>query len=104
MSSLTAYVAVFDENGAVHSFGPGSDVPPWAKRLITNPKVWDGGLAADEDSEDSDSASGPPPKAGKGSGESAWRSYAEEQGIDVSGAEGRDDIIDALDKAGVAVE
>lgn len=104
MSSLTVYVAVRDEAGDVQSFGPGDDVPPWAKRLITNPNVWDGGLPDSDPDSVEDEPSGPPPRAGKGSGETAWRAYAESQGVDVSDAEGRDDIIDVLDAAGVPVE
>lgn len=36
---LTAYVCVTGADGMVQ-FGPGDDVPAWARKLITNPNVW----------------------------------------------------------------
>jgi hypothetical protein len=79
---------------------PGDDLPEWAK--ITNPYVL--GLDPDAEHDDDGAGSGPPPRAGKGSGEDKWRAYAEEQGVDVSEAEGRDDVIAALEEADVPVE
>ncbi|MCV7434819.1 hypothetical protein [Mycolicibacterium bacteremicum] len=92
-----------DKDGSLVTVMPGEDIPSWAK--VTNPYVLgkDSEEPGSGESEEVES-SGPPPRAGKGSGEAAWRAYAEEQGVDVSGAEGRDDIIDALDAAGVPVE
>lgn len=43
---LVYYVTVADETGNLHTFGPDSDVPAWAVKAITNPKVW-----ADSDDE-----------------------------------------------------
>lgn len=54
--------------------------------------------------EPADAAAGPPPKAGKGSGEDKWRAYAASQGVDVADIEDRGDIIAALKDAGVPVE
>jgi hypothetical protein len=110
MAALVAYVAVRDDDGIVHSFGPGSDVPDWAKPKITNPKVWEGG--GDEDADEDPAGGGdqkkaapvPPPKGGKGSGEDKWREYAAEVGVDVSEAQDRDDIITILELAEVPTE
>lgn len=96
---LVKRVVVFDARRNLHVFGPGDEVPAWARDLITNPSVWDTSTPVKDDEE-----TGPPPKAGKGSGEPRWREYAAKQGVDVSSAEGRDDIIDALRDAGVPVE
>lgn len=47
---------------------------------------------------------GPPPLSGKGSGEDAWRAYAETVEVDVTDAKTRDEIIDAIKAAGKPVE
>ncbi|QIG58385.1 head-tail connector protein [Mycobacterium phage Cornie] len=94
---LVRHVAVFDEFGNVHTFGPGDDVPGWARILITNPSVWDRVAESAEDD-------GPPPRSGKGSGEGPWRAYAAQKGVDVSEADGREEIIALLQAAGVSVE
>lgn len=44
---LSCTVTVHDADGAPHAFGPGDDVPKWAREAITNPDVW-----ADPDSDD----------------------------------------------------
>lgn len=100
MAGLSKFVAVRDDNGTVHSFGPGSDVPAWAAKKITNPSVWGDGGSSD----DGGSTDGPPPKAGKGSGEDKWRAYAGRVGVDVSEAESRDDVITLLELAEVPTE
>lgn len=41
----------------------------------------------------------PPPRHGRGSSEEAWRDYAELVGVDVSRAEGRDDVIALIEAA-----
>lgn len=115
MAALVAYVAVRDDDGIVHSFGPGDDVPGWAKPKITNPKVWEGGEDSEVSGGDGDDNTGtdgdgqkpkpvPPPKGGKGSGEDKWREYAAEVGVDVSEAQDRDDIITILELAEVPTE
>lgn len=43
---------------------------------------------------------GPPPRSGPGSGESEWRAYASQLGVDVTSAESRKDIIAAIEAAG----
>lgn len=108
MTALAKYVAVRDDDGIVHSFGPpdGDNIPAWAKKQITNPKVWEGG----EDDGDGvgdgggDNPPSPPPKSGKGSGEDQWRAYAEAVGVDVSEADSRDDVITLLELAEVPTE
>lgn len=47
---------------------------------------------------------GAPPKSGKGSGDEAWRSYAASNGVEVDDDAKRDQIIAALDEAGVPTE
>jgi hypothetical protein len=42
-----------------------------------------------------------PPRSGKGSGEAAWRAFAEANGVQVSENDGRDEIIAACQDAGV---
>lgn len=48
--------------------------------------------------------SGPPPKSGAGSGRDAWAEYATARGVAVPDGAGRDDIVAALDAAGVPTE
>jgi hypothetical protein len=40
---LVTTVHVADDDGVYHAFGPGDDVPAWAVKAISNPKVWAGG-------------------------------------------------------------
>lgn len=47
---------------------------------------------------------GPPPLSGKGSGEDAWRAYAETVEVDVTAAKTRDEIVEAIKAAGKPVE
>lgn len=61
-------------------------------------------VAVVDTEDDADPAgSGPPPKAGRGSGEDKWRTYAAEQGVDVTAIEDRNEIISFLDSQGIAV-
>jgi hypothetical protein len=43
-----------------------------------------------------------PPRVGKGSSREAWAAYAEASGVEVPEDATRQDVIDALEKAGVA--
>lgn len=79
---LRSYVYLADDNGEVHGFGPGDDVPEWARRKITNPDVWESGVGESE-----------PPRHGAGSSREAWADYASSQGVEVSEDDSRDDII-----------
>ncbi|ORA25169.1 hypothetical protein [Mycobacterium aquaticum] len=112
MTALTAYVALFDEKGVLHSFGPGDEPPAWARKKITNPNVWDT-IPADDDasgerggSEDNSSGGGdePPPLAGPGSGRDHWATYAAKHGVEVAKDDKRDEIVTKLRDAGVRVE
>lgn len=47
---------------------------------------------------------GVPPRGGAGSGKDAWSAYAASKGVDVDAEASRDDIIAALDDAGVPTE
>lgn len=110
MAALTTHVAVRDDDGVTHSFGPGDEVPEWAARKITNPKVWEAGEAPFSVDEGSDATGGggdddlPPPQSGKGSGEDKWRAYADRKGVDVSDLQDRGDIIQRLRDRDVPVE
>jgi hypothetical protein len=110
---------VLDKDGEPHSFLPGTEVPAWAEKQLGDHCFEGGEDLFNEDGSvapvihhdavlpeprGGESSDGPPPKAGKGSGEDKWRAYAEEQGVDVSDVEGRDEIIAVLEEEGVAVE
>lgn len=41
MAGLVTHVHVTDKDGEHFVFGPGDDVPAWAKKLITNPAAWE---------------------------------------------------------------
>lgn len=140
MAVLARHVAVQDDDGKTHSFGPGDSVPDWAARQITNPNAWSDAEvpfpAEDQPSESEELAAlkadnarlraentrlteeleqltappapadgGPPPRAGRGSGEDKWRAYAAEKNVDLpADIDGRDEIIDFLRDSGVPVE
>jgi len=94
-------VHLHDDDGALVSLLPGDEVPGWAVGRIGDHALAEADAKA---AVVADAPAGPPPKAGKGSGEDKWRAYADQHGVDVSGAEGRDDVIDLLEQAGVPVE
>lgn len=104
---LTVYVA--DDAGDVHGFGPGQEVPDWAAAQIVNPDAWadapaDGGGSPEVPIPPAPAVpADPPPKAGRGSSAAAWRAYAAGR-VDVTEGMGRDDIIAALDAAGIRTE
>ena len=111
MGALITHVAVQDDDGVTHSFGPGQDVPEWAAKQITNPKVWDhvpDDVDGDQSGEGSPSGDGdePPPLAGPGSGRDPWAEYAAKfaDKVEVSEDDKRDEIVAKLREAGVRVE
>lgn len=61
MPKLIANVHVADADGVVHAFGPGDDVPAWAVKAITNPKVWAKDDKADTAKEEPKRPVGRPP-------------------------------------------
>ncbi|OUD02565.1 hypothetical protein [Streptomyces swartbergensis] len=104
---LVAYVHVRDVGGRTVAYGPGEDVPAWARKQITNPKAWGEGEAAATSSAEAPPPAGTgddleaPPRAGKGSGVDAWRAFAERKGVDVDQDATREQIIAACEAAGV---
>jgi hypothetical protein len=91
---LKTFVHIPDDQGGYAIFGPDDEVPAWAAERVGD-HVWE------DDAADSD---GPPPKAGKGSSADAWVAYAQDNGVDVDADAKRDDIIAALEAAGVPTE
>jgi hypothetical protein len=75
-------------------FGPDDDLPDWAEAAITHDKAY-----VDESGSD-----GPPPKAGRGSGLDAWKAYASVHEVEVPDGASKDDVIAALESAGVPTE
>ena len=57
-------------------------------------------LAADSGRGGEPDSPAPPPRHGPGSGKSAWAAYARQIGVEVDPDATRDDIIDAVDRAG----
>lgn len=99
---LRTYVHVHGDDGQTAVFGPDDDIPLSIAAKITNPDVW-----ADKPSAlapEPPGVSGMPPKRGPGSGATAWREYASSKGVEVPADAPRDDVIAALDKAGVPTE
>ena len=115
------HVPVRDKSGhtvGVEVFGPNDRLPDWAVQAISNPAawvgdVWPGQEAADQAERDAEeaarrSAAGgqggdeePPPRNGSGSGVDAWADYSRRHGVEVPAEAKREDIIAALDTAGV---
>jgi hypothetical protein len=118
-------------NTTVHvngvAYGPGKDIPSAVAAQISNPDVWEGGKApsnagsavtpqpALQLSVTRAEAAAPPPaasaatsevprKGGAGSGKDAWAAYAAAKGVQVPDDATRDDIVTALDAAGVPTE
>jgi len=115
---LVAYVFVRDEHGRSVRFGPHDEVPGWAAEQIRNQHAWEqtGDEGQAPDVHDSPTAPPeadeaptvehpePPPRAGRGSGATAWASYAREVGVQVGEHDSRDDIITALEAAGIRTD
>lgn len=99
MGGLIGTVHVVGDDGTRRVFGPGDDVPEWAARKM-GAHCFENGEHPYPDAP----AGGIPPKAGPGSSKTAWLAYAAGHGVDVDGESTRDDIIAALDAAGIATE
>lgn len=105
-----------DKDGVSHTFLPGTEVPAWVEKAVTNPFAFSDGTEDDEGDRietihpaaseglsgfaGAKGHDGPPPQSGKGSGEPNWRAYAEDLGVDVSDLEDRGDIIARLKDEG----
>ncbi len=93
-----------DEDGTVHTFLQGQEVPEWAaKQMGDHCFAHTEHVHVPVDSSGGDEAD-PPPRAGAGSGRDHWAAYAEANGVDVDNDWKRDQIIDACREAGVPVE
>jgi len=116
VSKLATFVTVHDENGEAHTFGPGTKVPDWAKKSITNPNVWAKKEDTEDDGEESTpsvpstpdtgsgdggqqgtTGNGEPPRAGSGSGLDVWKAHAASLGIEVPADAKREDIFALVD-------
>lgn len=56
------------------------------------------------DGADDEGQDEPPPKGGAGSGAPAWRAYAARKGVTVPADASREDVVAALDEAGIPTE
>lgn len=83
-----------DGSGLV-AIGPDDEIPSWARKLVHKRHLGD--QAGDADG-------GVPPRGGPGSGRDAWAEYAGANGVEIDEDASRDDIIAALDSAGVPTE
>lgn len=94
-------------DGGIPGSGEGGPVPPAPDAEQPQPDVVTEEPAEpvtpvpDVDDADQPELPEPPPRSGRGSGETAWRAWAAQAGVDVSDADGRDEIIDACERAGV---
>lgn len=94
--NANVHAVATDKDGNLLSqvFGPGDEVPAWARKAITNPDVWDG--ESDEEFEDPRASLERP--AGNASRED-WAAYAEQEGVELEPDMKRDDIKAAVDLA-----
>lgn len=113
---LVENVIVADEAGGAFLCSAGlteADLPAWAVEQIQTPGVWVNVRAVAPVAVVAASApaelavtdvGGPPPRSGPGSARSVWVAYAEVNGVKFGPDDTRDEIVDAVAKAGVAVE
>lgn len=92
-------------------FGPGDKVPADAAKLITMQKAWEeppavvvSPLAESDEQVGTTTATTVPARAGKGSGKEAWVAYAAANGVQHDPDASRDEIVSAVESAGVPVE
>lgn len=100
---LVSYVYVDNDRGVSEAFGPDDEVPRWAAEKM-GAHCFEGGEHPVTGEEDESAEAGPPPKSGRGSSAEAWAKFAEAKGVTVDDAGSREQIIDALEKAGVPTE
>jgi hypothetical protein len=97
MRTLNTYVhAVGQVDGQAMSqtFGPGEKVPEWARKAITNPKVWDG-----EDDVPAEEAPAVLERPAGNASREKWAAYAVQEGVELEPDMQRDDIKAAVDLA-----
>ncbi len=97
------YAVHLNDNGQLHTFLPGDDVPDWAAKQIKNPLAWGEPVAEPEKPVTVDSSDGPPRQGGAGATRQRWADYATDRGVEVQEDWKREDIIEACEKAGVPV-
>lgn len=102
MRRLAFTVALTDNDGQDHTFGPTDDLPDWAAAQITNPGAWEGGEVPVSGAPER--TPGVPPRGGAGSGKEAWAAYAASKDVQVPPDATRDDIVVALEAAGFPTE
>jgi hypothetical protein len=100
MAELAKNVYVQHPSGKGMKFGPGDELPDWARAQITNPKVWDD-YEGDADPEPVEKRA-IPPKTGKGSSRQEWAAYLRsvEPGAQVEDSDTKDDLIKYLEAHG----
>jgi len=107
---LSTFVTVHERNdegeptGRSETYGPNDTLPAWAEKAITNPDVWADAEQASAPAEPVVDQDGPPPKGGAGSGAPAWREYAARNDVEVASDASRENVVAALDAAGVRTE
>lgn len=101
MPKLVAHVHTVSPAGEVVVLKPDDELPEWAVSAVRNPKAWEGGAAPELPEAQ---PAGVPPKTGAGSGVDAWKAYAASKGVDVAALDKREDIVAALEKAGIPTE
>lgn len=101
MARLNVHVHVRKDDGTHEVFGPDDEVPAWAVAQITNPNVWDE-APTDRETEASEEDSEVPPKGGPSATRERWADYAKSKGLAVRDEWKRDDIIAAMENAGLA--
>jgi hypothetical protein len=94
MARKLAYTVGLFVDGETKFYGPDDEVPPEIAKQIGE-HAWE----PEESKTD-----GPPAKAGKGSSKEAWVAYAEASGVAVPDGASREEIVAALDDAGVPTE
>ncbi|MCX4470458.1 hypothetical protein OOK41_09080 [Micromonospora sp. NBC_01655] len=110
MATLTANTLVtHPETGEVVLLAVGGIVPEWAAGRV-GAHLLDGGsprpvsAPASAPAGSGSSEGDPPPKGGAGSGAQAWREYAAANNVEVAADASREDVVAALDAAGVRTE
>ncbi|KLO25897.1 hypothetical protein ABW16_21540 [Mycolicibacter heraklionensis] len=108
MSVLALTVYVTDNNGDVHQCLAGTSPRAELAELIRNPAAWENPDAAGpaDSADDRDPVpahGGPPPHGGPRGSRKAWESYALAMGVELEDGLKRDGIIDACERAGIAV-
>lgn len=93
------YVLVTGPGGDVVQLKPGDKLPDYV-----DPEKFGDHCFESADGGESAGGDGPPPQSGKGSGKDAWHAYAAASGVEVDDDASREDVIAALEAAGVATE